>query len=160
MLGVPAGTSSGYGAVSKEVALAMAAGAVKSSRSKIAVAVSGFTGGAPPGEENGLVHVAVAHDTGRTYHREYHFGDVERDRGRDVAAGAALAMLKTALTAAERRGGLAGLAPRLPALLRRGRALGVRLAGTGRSVRPCVKRHGSPFAVGPNRTACRRRTPC
>lgn len=93
ILGIPAEDVERYGAVSRNVVQAMAAGAVKSSRSQIAVAVSGFTGGAPPGEENGLVHVAVANDAGRTFHREYHFGDVDRDEGRDRAAEAALQLL-------------------------------------------------------------------
>jgi nicotinamide-nucleotide amidase len=99
VLGIPAGDVERYGAVSKQVALAMAAGAVRSSRSKIAVSVTGFTGGAPPGEENGLVHIAVAEEAGPTFHREYHFGEVERDERRNLAASAALAMLKNALAA-------------------------------------------------------------
>jgi nicotinamide-nucleotide amidase len=99
VLGIPGEDVSQFGAVSREVALAMAAGALKSSRSNIAVAVTGFTGGAPPGEENGLVHIAVVDETGRSFHREYHFGEVERIDGRDLAAGAALAMLKNAIAA-------------------------------------------------------------
>jgi nicotinamide-nucleotide amidase len=101
VLGILAEDVERCGAVSREMALAMAAGALKSSRSDIAVAVTGFTGGAPPGEENGLVHIAVVNEAGHSFHREYHFGEVERGHGRDLAAGAALAMLRNAIAAAQ-----------------------------------------------------------
>jgi len=99
VLGVPADQVERFGAVSREVALAMAEGALKGSRSTIAVAVSGFTGGAPPGEENGLVHIAVVDENGRSFHREYHFGEVDRDEGRDLAAASALELLRKAIAA-------------------------------------------------------------
>jgi len=102
VLGIPASDVEIHGAVSRAIALAMAAGAVSRSRADIAVAVSGYTGDAGP-HENGLVHIAVADSAGRTMHREYHFGEVERDEGRSLAASAALKLLKQALLAVPRR---------------------------------------------------------
>jgi hypothetical protein len=43
--------------------------------------------------------VAVADNVGRRFHRECHFGDVDRDEGRDRAAEAALELLKNVFAA-------------------------------------------------------------
>ena len=71
MLGVPADLIAAKGAVSKEVAVAMAEGALERSDANIALAVTGF---ADKGEEPGLVHFACARAGRRTLHREEHFG--------------------------------------------------------------------------------------
>ena len=75
MLGVPKQLLKEQGAVSKEVAIAMAEGALEGSRANIALAVTGF---ADKGEEPGLVHVACARAGRRTAHREEHFGPIGR----------------------------------------------------------------------------------
>jgi nicotinamide-nucleotide amidase len=71
MLGVPMDLIEEKGAVSKEVALAMAEGALARSRANIALAVTGF---ADEGEEPGLVHFGCARAGRATQHREEHFG--------------------------------------------------------------------------------------
>jgi nicotinamide-nucleotide amidase len=61
LLGVPAKLIDARGAVSKEVALAMAHGALKHSRADVTVSVTGIAGpgGARPGKPVGLVHFAA-----------------------------------------------------------------------------------------------------
>lgn len=61
MLGVPAGLIQAQGAVSAEVAEAMAAGALARSHADIAVAVTGIAGpgGGTPTKPVGLVHIAA-----------------------------------------------------------------------------------------------------
>lgn len=62
MLGVDAALIAAHGAVSEEVARAMAQGAVERARVELAVAVTGIAGpgGATPGKPVGLVWLAVA----------------------------------------------------------------------------------------------------
>ena len=62
MLGVPAALLETYGAVSAEVAEAMALGALEKSRAQLAVAVTGIAGpdGGTADKPVGLVHFAVA----------------------------------------------------------------------------------------------------
>ncbi|HEX8528060.1 CinA family protein [Allosphingosinicella sp.] len=71
MLGVPLELIETKSAVSKEVAIAMAEGALERSRANIALSVTGF---ADKGDEPGLVHFACARAGRRTLHREEHFG--------------------------------------------------------------------------------------
>lgn len=75
MLGVPKDLLADKGAVSGEVAVAMADGALARSRANIALAVTGF---ADSGDEPGLVHFACARAGRITAHREEHFGDIGR----------------------------------------------------------------------------------
>jgi len=75
MLGVPKELLADKGAVSKEVAIAMAEGALERSRANMALAVTGF---ADTGEEPGLVHFACARAGRKTAHREEHFGPIGR----------------------------------------------------------------------------------
>ena len=75
MLGVPKALLKAQGAVSKEVAIVMAEGALERSRANIALAVTGF---ADKGEEPGLVHFACARAGRKTAHREEHFGPIGR----------------------------------------------------------------------------------
>ena len=53
---------------------AMAEGALDRSRADIALGVTGFAGPAGPGEEEGLVHFALARRGRQTVHVERHFG--------------------------------------------------------------------------------------
>ncbi len=74
-LGVPAELLSRHGAVSEQVAVAMAQGARERFGSTLAVSVTGIAGpgGARPGKPVGLVHVAVDGPEG-TQHRELRLG--------------------------------------------------------------------------------------
>jgi nicotinamide-nucleotide amidase len=71
MLGVPLELINAHGAVSREVAIAMAEGALERSRAHIALSVTGF---ADAGDEPGLVHFGCARAGRKTAHREEHFG--------------------------------------------------------------------------------------
>ena len=75
MLGVSAALLAEHGAVSREVAVAMAEGALVRSRANMALAVTGF---ADSGDEPGLVHFACARAGRMTQHREEHFGAIGR----------------------------------------------------------------------------------
>jgi nicotinamide-nucleotide amidase len=90
MLGVPADLIDDKGAVSREVAVAMAEGALERSRADIAVAITGF---ADTGDEPGLVHLACARSGRTTAHREEHFGPIGRDATREAALKVALTMM-------------------------------------------------------------------
>ncbi|HYD37345.1 MAG TPA: CinA family protein [Allosphingosinicella sp.] len=71
MLGIELDLIEAKGAVSREVAIAMAEGALARSRANIAVSITGF---ADRGDEPGLVHFACARAGRATQHREEHFG--------------------------------------------------------------------------------------
>lgn len=71
MLGVAMDLIEAEGAVSREVAIAMAEGAVERSRANIALSIIGF---ADAGDEPGLVHFGCARAGRATAHREEHFG--------------------------------------------------------------------------------------
>lgn len=90
MLGVPSDLIEAKGAVSEEVAVAMAEGALARSRSHIALAVTGF---ADEGDEPGLVHFACAREGRITAHREAHFGPRGRGANRVAALEVAVAMM-------------------------------------------------------------------
>ena len=96
LLGIPLSLIKSEGAVSKDVVLAMAEGALSRSSADIAVAVSGYTGSAGK-HENGLVHFAVCKRDGYRIHRECHFGPVEREEGKAIATRFALDLLQAAL---------------------------------------------------------------
>lgn len=90
MLGVPADLIAAKGAVSREVAVAMAEGALSRSRANIALAVTGF---ADTGGEPGLVHFACARNGRVTATREEHFGRIGRGGVRIAALEVAVAMM-------------------------------------------------------------------
>lgn len=85
------------GAVSREVAVAMAEGALKASDAQMAIAVTGFAGPGAPGDEPGLVHFACARTGRSTAHREEHFGNIGRGGVRIACLETALAMLVEAI---------------------------------------------------------------
>ena len=80
MLGVPAALIDKHGAVSRQVALAMAEGAVAHSRANLAVAVTGVAGpgGGTEDKPVGLVHLAAAKRGSAVVDREIRFGDIGR----------------------------------------------------------------------------------
>lgn len=90
MLGVPAALIEEKGAVSREVAVAMAEGALSRSEAHIALAITGF---ADTGEEPGLVHFACARNGRITAHRVAHFGPVGRGATRVAALEVAVGMM-------------------------------------------------------------------
>jgi nicotinamide-nucleotide amidase len=90
MLGVPAKLLAQKGAVSKEVAVAMAEGALVRSQAHLALAVTGF---ADEGDEPGLVHFACARFGQATRHHEAHFGNRGRGNVRIAALQKAVEMM-------------------------------------------------------------------
>jgi nicotinamide-nucleotide amidase len=95
LLGVPLDLIASVGAVSEEVARAMAEGAVARSRADVALAVTGIAGpgGATPTKPVGLVHLACARRGGVTLHERHVFpGDRAAVRAASVAAALALAL--------------------------------------------------------------------
>jgi nicotinamide-nucleotide amidase len=82
LLGVPSELIASKGAVSAEVARAMAEGALKNSRADLAVAVTGIAGpdGGSAEKPVGLVHLAAARRGGARLHEERRFGDIGRQR--------------------------------------------------------------------------------
>lgn len=99
-LGVPAALIDQRGAVSEEVARAMAECAIEKANVDIALAVTGVAGptGGTPQKPVGLVHIAVAHRGGKTLHRECRFGPIGRGEVRRLSALATLALAKELLT--------------------------------------------------------------
>ena len=90
MLGVAAEMIESKSAVSREVAVAMAEGALERSRANIALAITGF---ADKGPEPGLVHFACARAGRKTAHREEHFGPVGRGSTRVACMRVAIEMM-------------------------------------------------------------------
>ena len=91
MLGVPRDLLERHGAVSAEVARAMADGALAHSAADIAVSCTGIAGpgGGSAEKPVGLVYLAVAQKDRKTRHIERRFGEISRDeiRMRTVADG-------------------------------------------------------------------------
>ncbi|WP_343518018.1 CinA family protein [Sphingomonas sp.] len=85
------------GAVSREVAVAMAEGALAGSHADIALSITGFAGPGGPDDEPGLVHFACARKGRETAHREQHFGDIGRGPTRIECMRVALEMLGEAI---------------------------------------------------------------
>lgn len=95
MLGVPAELIARVGAVSRDVAVAMAEGALAASRADVTVAVTGIAGpgGGSADKPVGLVHMALSARGMRTRHEELRFGDAGRSRIRLATVERALAAL-------------------------------------------------------------------
>ena len=102
MLGVPALIIEQHGAVSRQTADAMAAGALAMSDADLAVAITGIAGpgGGSAEKPVGLVHFAAAARDGRRLHRERRYGDIGRGPVRAHAVAEALAMLEMLATGA------------------------------------------------------------
>ncbi len=93
MLGVDRGLIERVGAVSEQVARAMAVGSLRRSRGSLALAITGFAGSADPGEREGpgvtYVAAAIPHQSW-VYRIDY--GERPRHEVRNLAAAAALAV--------------------------------------------------------------------
>ena len=94
MIGVPAELIARVGAVSEEVARAMAEGAVAHSAADVALAVTGVAGpgGGSAEKPVGLVHCAAARKGFPTRTRVLRLGDIGRDAVRMETVRAALEM--------------------------------------------------------------------
>jgi nicotinamide-nucleotide amidase len=99
LVGVDAKLIAEVGAVSEDVARAMADGALASAPVDIAIAVTGIAGpdGGTPEKPVGLVYVAVARIAHTTIVREFRFGDIGRDGVRLASLREALALAQAAL---------------------------------------------------------------
>jgi nicotinamide-nucleotide amidase len=98
MLAVPTNLLAQYGAVSAQVARAMAEGALAHARADVAVAITGIAGpgGATPGKPVGLVYLALARRGSETKVERQHF-DGDRQGVRMAAADRALELLDGAI---------------------------------------------------------------
>jgi nicotinamide-nucleotide amidase len=96
MLSVDADLIAAKGAVSREVALAMAEGALAHSPADISVAVTGIAGpgGGTAAKPVGLVHLAAARRGGAVLHEEQRFGDLGRHEIQFKTVIAALDLIK------------------------------------------------------------------
>ena len=103
MLGVPASILERHGAVSRETADAMAAGALATSNADLAIATTGIAGpgGGSAEKPVGLVHFSAAARDGRRLHRERRYGDIGRSSVRAHAVVEALAILESMATDAQ-----------------------------------------------------------
>lgn len=95
MLGVPTDLISRLGAVSREVAIAMAMGALDHSNADIAVAITGIAGpaGGSPEKPVGLVHFSVARQGETAIHNCQKFGNLSRAEIRAKATAHALNLI-------------------------------------------------------------------
>ncbi|MBI1272707.1 MAG: nicotinamide-nucleotide amidohydrolase family protein [Alphaproteobacteria bacterium] len=98
MLGIPGLLIENHGAVSSEVAGAMAKGALERSKANYSVAVTGIAGpdGATQGKQVGLVYVAAAQQQGPIKIEKYQFKG-NRDAVRLASVEAALRLLQQVL---------------------------------------------------------------
>ncbi len=96
-LGVDAELIERFGAVSEDVARAMAAGAIAHSKADIAIAVTGVAGpgGGTVEKPVGLVHIAAAQRDGDITHIRCDFGDVGRSAVRSLTVARALDLLSS-----------------------------------------------------------------
>lgn len=99
MVGVSESLLKTYGAVSKEVASAMAEGALKTSGAGISVSITGIAGprGATAGKPVGLVHIASARSGFSTLHVAQQFSG-DRATVRSQAVTAALELVQHQLS--------------------------------------------------------------
>lgn len=99
MIGVPMDLIGQVGAVSREVAIAMAEGALNHSRAGVSIAVTGVAGPGGGSEEKpvGLVHIASARNGHPTLHRDCRFGPKSRAEIRHETVLAALELVLTNL---------------------------------------------------------------
>jgi nicotinamide-nucleotide amidase len=102
MLGIELDLVKTKGAVSAEVAEAMARGALEASGADLEVSITGFAGkGKDPADEPGKVFIAAQCSGAEPIVREFHFGDLGREEVRKRTASAAIHLLREALCGAK-----------------------------------------------------------
>ena len=96
---MPAALIAEKGAVSAEVARAMAEGALAVSRAHICVAATGIVGpgGGTDKKPVGTIYIAVARKDGATRATEFQFRDLDRGGIRRRAVSAAFSMIRDAM---------------------------------------------------------------
>ena len=96
MLGVPAAILVRHGAVSANVAIAMAEGALAHSKADVAVSVTGIAGpgGGTPQKPVGLVYVGVQHRGTPATVQRLNFGELSRDDIRMMTVEEALRLVE------------------------------------------------------------------
>ena len=99
LLGIAPDVVERCNAVTREVAEAMASGALAGSHADVALGITGFAGPGAPDDEPGLVHLGCATRNGHRAHRECHFGDIGRGEVRNAALRVALEMIGDAVGA-------------------------------------------------------------
>ena len=100
VLGVENRTLEKYGAVSEEVAKQMAEGALKRSKSTVAVSITGIAGpGGSDCKPEGLVCFAVAKENGKIRTKTKKYGSIGRDNIRAHAVETAITLLYEELSA-------------------------------------------------------------
>ena len=99
MLGVPGEMIAKHGAVSEEVAMALAQGAIAKSRATLSVAITGIAGPGGGSDEKpvGLVHFGAKRAGRNTVHERHEFGDIGRSNVRLAAVKVALRLLSDCL---------------------------------------------------------------
>ncbi len=97
-LGVPHDLLNAHGAVSAEVARAMAEGALTKSNADVAISITGIAGpgGATQGKPVGLVFFGLAREHMRTVTLERRYGEIGRDGIREASVATALDLLRQA----------------------------------------------------------------
>jgi nicotinamide-nucleotide amidase len=108
LLGVDAQVLEEHGAVSRQTALAMAAGGLWRSHADLSVAITGIAGpgGGSPEKPVGLVHFAIARRVSvsaqqldfKALHHEEQFGDIGRSEVREESVAVAFRLLMQAST--------------------------------------------------------------
>jgi nicotinamide-nucleotide amidase len=100
LVGVPSRLIVEHGAVSREVALAMAGGAVTHSLADLGVAVTGVAGpgGGSAEKPVGLVHIAATRLGAEPVHRECRFGPLERSAIRLKSVEVALSLVREVMS--------------------------------------------------------------
>jgi nicotinamide-nucleotide amidase len=108
LLGVSASLIAGKGAVSEDVAKAMAEGALAHSAADLAVAITGIAGpdGGSPDKPVGLVHFAVARRGRPVVHARHIFPDAGRAAIRLASVRVALSMLRDLIAGGPAKAGL------------------------------------------------------
>ena len=97
LLGIEREMVDNCGAVSREVAEAMAQGALDRSKADIVLSITGFAGPGGDDDEEGLVHFGLACADGTRRQREEHYGAIGRDGVRVAALETALELLDTTI---------------------------------------------------------------
>ncbi|MEQ1492617.1 MAG: CinA family protein [Terricaulis sp.] len=99
MLSVRLATLREHGAVSREVAMAMAKGALMHSPADVVVAVTGVAGpdGGTAEKPVGLVHIAAARRDGPVVHEEKRFGAIGRHQIQEATGAAAFELMERVL---------------------------------------------------------------